>query len=88
VSIPFGNVPLLSLFCYKADGSAVDQLLDKKLKEIPLPTPLFLETKTILSRVSSPLGSQTSSLPNKITPEKFAALYKLLNEATSSSPSG
>jgi hypothetical protein len=85
---PFGSDPLLSLFGFKADQPAVDQLLQGSFDHSLLPPNLFPETNAILKTLSGPPLCTTPDTQPLISTHQFTSLYKILNEATSSSPSG
>jgi len=85
---PFGSEPLLLLFSFKADQPAVSQLLQDKLDFSLLPPSLFPEMGSILKTLSRPPRCKISENSNLITPHHFTSVYKALNKATSSSPSG
>jgi hypothetical protein len=82
-STPFGSGPLLELIGYKADTPAIASLLSNNA-----PPPGLMQDQSVISFLSSPLPFPTSTPVCGITSQQFTKLYSILNEATSSSPSG
>jgi hypothetical protein len=84
----FGSDPLLSLYGYNADTPEADNLLQGHLPSPLITNQLYPETEEILSSVADSSPNSITSPSAEITQDQFIDLYKVLNEATSSSPSG
>jgi len=95
---PFGQEPLKTFFGYKGDQPGAESLIQGHLPPPEIMTQLLPETQALLKYLSrtaqnslttssqnAPTAGNTSPL---ITPEQFKALYKIIDERTSSSPSG
>ncbi len=81
---PFASEPLLSYFGYCGDSNEAESLLNGHL---PLTDRLLPETMQIISTLANP-SSVLPSFSANITKEDFSSLYKVIPEASSSSPSG
>ncbi len=84
---PFASEPLLSYFGYCGNKPGADALLAGQLPPSTILDSLLPETKQILTTLAQP-GLTTPELPSSISTQEFKALYKILPEAISSSPSG
>jgi hypothetical protein len=84
---PFASEPLLSYFGYCGNKPGADALLAGRLPPSSILDSLLPETKQILTTLAQP-GLSTPKLPSSISTQEFKALYKILPEAISSSPSG
>jgi hypothetical protein len=86
-STPFASEPLLSHFGFCGNLDGATSLLNEHLPPPEITSQLLPETNQILSTLMKPsFGAKSSS--GTITKEAFSSLYKILLEATSSSPSG
>jgi hypothetical protein len=85
---PLGMEPLASFF---GPSAATEEAL-RFLEGTPLPPPIqqaiLPETNALLTTIQQWPQTSSGSLQTNITPDKFATLYKILLEKTSSSPSG
>jgi hypothetical protein len=84
---PFASEPLLSYFGYCGNTKEATSLLNGHLPQTSITSNLLPETKQILATLSKP-SPDTKLFSATITKEEFSYLYKILPEATSSSPSG
>jgi len=85
---PCGTEPLASHLGYKADTVGSEDII----KGVGLPpdimTALLPETVAIFKTLTSLTHQSHPAVPTHITPEQFISCYKVMDERTSSSPSG
>jgi hypothetical protein len=84
---PFGSRYLAQLFGLDASSPNVESLLLGSLRYDP--NQIYLsETKDIIQELARPLSMQPKTIVAIISPDQFIATYKVVKEATASSPSG
>ncbi len=84
---PFGSGLLREQIGLDATSTTAQDILNESYVPDPS-TNLLEETKDIISTLGKPLHITTSHPKSKISAADFIATYKVVKEATSSSPSG
>jgi hypothetical protein len=87
VSTPFGSGPLATIIGRNGDTPGAKALLNGQLPAEILSS-LMPETVRILQTLATPTSQLSLINGPTITEEEFKATFRLVNEATSSSPSG
>lgn len=86
-STPFGSGYLAEIFGLNASTDFADQLLkgtfNPDLSPVQLP-----KSVDMIKQLGQTLKLQQADVSAEITPEQFVSTYKIVKEATSSSPSG
>jgi len=86
-SSPFGIDPLLSYFGYQGKKEGATQLINGRLPPYHRMEQLLPETKNILHTLVNQKSLQSDRI-TEITSQQFMELYSILDERTSSLPSG
>jgi hypothetical protein len=85
---PLGKDPLLSALGYRADTPTSNEIVYKGILPADILHNQLPETKALLQTLANINSSRFTEVTIDITPEQFQAIYSLLPESTSSSPSG